>query len=150
MKTIASCVALVALALLVLGACSINVESDEHAARAFCNSGYGLVRPGSKFAVGVPGYCTGSDVCATSEVRYLCCDPSKDPACGISTSAPLSSTVYCGPAGLDRYTGTPPGPVCKPNEICAMHNTADCKATCCDMATDPDCGVPLKKCFQES
>ncbi len=152
MKTIASCVALVALALLVLGACSINVESDEHAARAFCNSGYGLVRPGSKFAGGVPGYFQTPEVMSARPPKSDTCAatlPKTRPA--VSAPAhPFRARCTAGQAASTATRGRLRGRFCKPNEICAMHNTADCKATCCDMATDPDCGVPLKKCFVES
>ncbi|HVY45840.1 MAG TPA: hypothetical protein VHB21_08175 [Minicystis sp.] len=64
-----------------------------------------------------------------------------------NTYGHFGTDLYCEVTGWQRLPMPPgsQGVICGPGETCAEHGTSDCRHVCCDLKTDPDCGVPLKQ-----
>jgi hypothetical protein len=131
-----------------VSACSATVDSEPEDAGVSrgpwtCDRSYGPVRRTSSAQA---LHCKAGAICAVFDGDQWACCPLDDPMCGGDGPGNDEPSFYCFPGGgLSRENTSGHYPVCKADEICALHNTADCNYTCCSLADDPDCGVPSKK-----
>jgi hypothetical protein len=146
-KAGATSVALAGAALLAttftVAACSATVDSEPEDAGVSsgpwtCDRTSGPVRRTSSRQ---PLQCEAGRVCTIYDGDQWSCCLLTDSQCG-GDGSDNAPNFYCFPSGgLVRYNTTAHYPVCKADEICALHDTADCNYTCCSLADDPDCGI---------
>ena len=117
-------------------------------AKTWCSALYGVVRTpkAAPYASGV--MCKAGEICAEYEDvdEFECCKGNI--GCGNRGGGEAPEPGYF----CDRSYGWVQNPLiegngvaCGPGQTCAQHNDKNCGYVCCDVATDPDCGVPYSR-----